>query len=81
MYVDITRNQAKEAISIYVHDADMKYEVYEMKTVQEWKSTEEELMDLREWRKELKDEVNRVSRKIHILSTSLNQHKKKEELK
>lgn len=48
-----------------------------MQTATEWKAKEQELMDLRKWREELKSEVTQVSRKIHILSTSISQYKKK----
>ena len=52
-----------------------------MKTHAEWKNSEQELINLRNWRNELKDEVATVSKKIHILSTSINQYKKREKLK
>ena len=52
-----------------------------MKTEAEWKSDEQKLEDLKEWRKELRADLVETSRKIHILSTSINQYKKKEELK
>ena len=48
-----------------------------MKTAAEWKATEQELMNLQKWREELKNEVTKVSRKIHILATSISQYRKK----
>ena len=48
-----------------------------MKTAVEWETREQELMNLKKWREELKSEVTKVSRKIHILSTSIGQYKKK----
>lgn len=49
-----------------------------MKTEAQWKSDEQKLMKLQKWREELKCEVTKVSKQIHILSTSISQHKKKE---
>ena len=46
-----------------------------MKTEKEWQSMEKELKDLRQWRKELREDLTRTSKRIHIMSTSIRQHK------
>ena len=46
-----------------------------MKTEKEWQSMEEELNDLQQWRKELREDLVRTSKRIHIMSTSIRQHK------
>lgn len=48
-----------------------------MKTAAQWEADEQKLMQLQKWRKELKCEEKEVSKQIHILSTSISQHKKK----
>lgn len=52
-----------------------------MKTKAEWKADEQKLEALKEWRKELRADLVETSKQIHILSTSLSQYKKREELK
>lgn len=48
-----------------------------MKTPAEWKAMEQELMDLKQKREELKNSLNATSKRIHILSTSIAQYNKK----
>lgn len=49
-----------------------------MKTAADWKADEQELIQLKKWREELKADLATTSRRIHILSTSIREYKKKE---
>ena len=46
-----------------------------MKSETEWQAMEQELNDLRQWRKELREDLVRTSKRIHIMATSIRQHK------
>ena len=50
-----------------------------MKTPAEWSAMEKELTVLKQQREELKNALNATSKRIHILSTSIAQYKKKKE--
>lgn len=52
-----------------------------MKTDKEWQADEQKLTELRKWRSELRADLVETSRQIHILATSINQHKKREAIK
>lgn len=52
-----------------------------MKTETQWKASEQELILLKKRRNKLKFDISETSKRIHILSTSINQYKKRRELK
>jgi chromosome segregation ATPase len=48
-----------------------------IKTHEQWEADKQELADLRKQRKELKANITTISKRIHILSTSIAQYEKK----
>ena len=51
------------------------------KTQEQWEADEAELIELRKQRCELKATLTTISKRIHMLSTSIAQHKRKEATK
>lgn len=47
------------------------------KTEEQWRADKEELIELRKQRDELKTNIAAISKRIHILSTSISQYEKK----
>lgn len=48
-----------------------------IKTHEDWERDKQELVDLRKQREELKSNITAISKRIHILSTSIAQYEKK----